>query len=352
MFIPLGAGILLRIYLIVTLGWQGRLAHEAPSFLGSQELGLIMLNFTAYYPAIYFLLFALGNRFQRRIGASIWIFDGFFVVFQLSRTVIFRFIVISLIYLALLGRRISLKRWTVVGVAAILIMSFVSATQYVMGDVMSHRMYLTPFEASRALEKGITSYLLGEVQESHVTSESNVFLMPLDDSMYRLYEARSASAVMSSFPQPNPYISGESFINIAYAIIPRYLWNDKPSLGSIHEITNMIMYPEIGNPLGTLSELYINFGFLGVLFGSFVCLLICCKLEGIFSSTSPIRISWVAVYPFIAEQLIMASYNFSQRISEGIRALIVLLLIGLLLRLTSTTTVRGASGFSNPNVPS
>ncbi|HSI06973.1 MAG: hypothetical protein ACAH89_04755 [Rariglobus sp.] len=76
----------------------------------------------------------------------------------------------------------------------------------------------------------------------------------------------------SKVPEQQPYLGGESYVDIPAQVIPRLLWPDKPS--SLMSNIRLAVYFNLIDPdtpfatsiaFGVLAEAYINFGVLGVL---------------------------------------------------------------------------------------
>ncbi len=338
LFIPLFIGIGWRLNLI-SIGWQLRLARDNPTLLGSEDLGLIANNFSYYYPAIYFLLIAFGNKLQRRIGMVFWIIDGFLQIIILARHNILRFVFISLVFSALLRWKITLRQWLFIGIFCVFVMSVIGVSPSLVNNIFYYeKKFMNLSQITELLKLSAVAYFIEEIKGPHVSFEPNPFIRSLDDTMYRLYDARSASAVMMNVPDSIPYFEGKTFLHIFYAFIPRYFWSEKPYLDDIHRVTEGVMYPEIGNPLGTVAELYMNYGLLAVLLGGITSFFLCKWGEHILTRKEGIGPVWVCMYPILAEQYIEASYNFTQRISECIHALMVIALIILLLQLVKKRT--------------
>lgn len=194
------------------------------------------------------------------------------------------------------------------------------------------RPYLSPPEVLKALKESSIQYAKGDVWGEAISPEANPLLRSLDDAMFRLYDARSASAVMMNVGGVVPYYYGRTLNHILYVFIPRYLWPEKPHLDDIHKVSALVMYPEYGNPVGTVAELYMNFGLVAVLVGGFGALLLCRWGEWSLSRPDGISPTLLCMYPILSELYIFASYNFTQRICEAIRGLAVMAMIGLAIR--------------------
>lgn len=326
--LPVLVGIGWRIYLL-TMGWQARLAREMPALLGSRSLALIVQNFSYYYAACYFALVAFGNKTQRRVGVAFWVMDGFFQLSLLHRYAILLFALRSAVFATLLGLKLTRRHWIGFGVFVALVITIIGRSHsFAYGRVAGDRAFLTVPQVIRILYDAGVSY-------AH--SDANVLMRSMDDTMFRLYEARSASAVMMNVPDVIPYFYGKTFLHVFYAVVPRYFWPGKPSLNEIHQVTHRVMPNDSGlNPAGILAELYMNYGFSVVLLGGIVSLLLCRWSERILTRQltrkGGIDPAWLCTYPLMVELWFFASFNFTQRLCEGIRWVLVLALIALLLR--------------------
>jgi hypothetical protein len=78
------------------------------------------------------------------------------------------------------------------------------------------------------------------------------------------------------------------------------------------------------NPTGTIAELYVNYGFLAVLLGGILCFFICHWNERILLIGETSRYAWLCSYPLLSEWYFCASYNFTQRLSEGFHLIMFL----------------------------
>lgn len=330
--LPVLIGVWWRIYLL-TLGHQARLSRKIPSLLGSESLALIVGNFSYYYAPCYFILVAFGNRRQRQVGIILWVMDGLFQIFLLHRYWIFLFILRSLIFVTLLGVKVRLRHWIVVGLFGVFVMAVIGQSHILTYDrVTDERSFLTIPKVAGVLQETSAGYARGVFQGGSSSDETNVLLRALDDTMYRLYDARSASAVMINVPDVIPYFYGKTLIHVFYSLVPRYFWPGKPSLIEIHKVTTWVMPNDSGwNPTGTLAEFYMNYGFLAVLIGGIACFFLCRGFDRLVKRKLIISPAWLCIYPILAEQFLFASSNFTRRICESIRGLVVLALIALLL---------------------
>jgi hypothetical protein len=123
-----------------------------------------------------------------------------------------------------------------------------------------------------------------------------------DEIFLRLNQSRSAAAVIHNFTTQSSFYLGLTFLSVFFFFIPRYIFPNKPDMSSVHLITVDFMGTDFGgvNPLGSIAEIYINFGFYGIVpisifFNFFFIILI-----KIFSFFREKLILFAAFYPYFA----------------------------------------------------
>lgn len=146
-----------------------------------------------------------------------------------------------------------------------------------------------------------------------------------DEIFLRLNQSRSASAVIHNFTLQSKYLLGYTFISVFFFFIPRYIYPDKPDMSSVHLITTEFMGEDFGgvNPLGSIAELFINFGYWGIipisiLFHSFFILYV--KLINKIKENASL---FVAFYPYFAFMFFAFDLNLSQRVVQIAKGLLV-----------------------------
>lgn len=326
--LPVLAGLGWKIHLL-TLGYQSRLSRTVPALFGSESLAFLVGNIGYYYSPFYFALVVLGNKRQRWAGILLWICDGLFQMYTLHRHAMLFFVFRSLVFITILGFRMSRKQWVGVAFVGIFIIAIIGKTPHLAREVVTDETpYLTPSQTVGVVGKTTRKFLAGGTDD-----KEHFLFKAADDTMFRLYDARSASAVMMNVPDVIPYYYGATFLQIFYAPIPRYFWPDKPALGDIHYITAKVMPDDWGaNPTGTIAELYMNGNFIFVFFGGVICFLICRWIERALLSKRPNQYILLCVYPIMTEWIVGANYNFTQRLSEGLRLVIFMWLLWLFIR--------------------
>ncbi|MCK4809731.1 MAG: hypothetical protein KAS99_02195 [Candidatus Omnitrophica bacterium] len=326
--LPVLAGLGWKIHLLI-LGYQSRLARTAPVLFGSKSLAFLIGNIGYYYFPFYFALAILGNKRQRWVGILLWICDGIFQMYTLHRHAMLFFVFRSLVFITILGFKMSRKQWVGMAFFGIFVIAIIGKTPHLAYQAVTIEMpYLTPVQVVQIVGKTTGSFLASG------TNDEEFFLFKaVDDTMFRLYDARSASAVMMDVPNVIPYHYGVTFLQIFYAPIPRYFWPDKPSLGDIHMVTTLVMPDDSGiNPTGTIAELYMNGNFIFVFFGGAICFMICRWIERVLLRKELNQYILLCVYPIMTQWIIGANYNLTQRLSEGLRIVIFIWLFWLFIR--------------------
>jgi len=151
----------------------------------------------------------------------------------------------------------------------------------------------------------------------------------------RLAHISTLSRVVEKTPDIIPYWGGETYLPLGTFFIPRILWADKPSENSgqtfghrysflnTHDVTTSYNMP-------WLTELYANFGIIGVILGMFSIGLFFRFLVSQLSVYSPNGIEFVAGLS-VTFELFFADSNFSL-IANGVflKYLLCLLLLRIL----------------------
>ena len=318
--IPVLSGIGYRLYMF-TLGFQGRNIREWPTILGFESLALIVYALTIYFPVFYYPLIAFGNLLQRRVGSLVWIIDGLLQLATLHRWAILLFILRSTVFAALMGWRLKTRHWIGVVLVGIFTIAIIGQAGLLSRDIVdiSNVMYLGPTQVPTVI--GMSVKYFSETASSII-----------DEVMFRLYLARSASAVMQSTPDIIPYFYGETFLHILYAWVPRFFWTDKPDMGEVHLLTTLVMPNDSGiSPTGTIAELYVNYGFLAIFLGGLLCFIITRWMERALMRGGRNSRVWLCVYPGVCMWIIWADANLSQRLTESLRMLLIFGAVWLLL---------------------
>jgi len=150
-----------------------------------------------------------------------------------------------------------------------------------------------------------------------------------DEIFLRLNQSRSASAVIHNFTNQSNFYFGLTFVSLFFFFIPRFIFPSKPDMSSVHLITTEFMGTDFGgvNPLGSIAEVYINFGYYGImpisiLFHFFFILLI--KLIHFLKN----KITYfICFYPYFAFMFFAFDLNLSQRIVQLSKATFFFLIV-------------------------
>jgi len=155
-----------------------------------------------------------------------------------------------------------------------------------------------------------------------------------DEIFLRLNQSRSAAAVIHNYTLQSDFLLGYTFISVFFFFVPRYIYPDKPDMSSVHLITTEFMGEDFGgvNPLGSIAELFINFGYWGIipisiLFHSLYILYV--KLIDKMKKSASL---FVAFYPYFAFMFFAFDLNLSQRIVQITKGLLVYFVFYLILK--------------------
>jgi hypothetical protein len=317
---------------LITQGHQGVMVREEVTFLGSAAMAELITNLSYASPMAYFLLVVHGDHATSRHGKILWALDGIITLFGFNRTLVLLFLVQSAIQFHLLGWRLKAGKIAALIVCGIVVVGVMGRTKDISVEVARQNgsSYLTPGLLVETLGLTFAEVMSGKADIAG--SEKQGISGMADDVVSRLYEARSASAVMLSVPEQIPYKDGSTFTHILYAFIPHAIWEDKPSLREIHLITVEAMPNDYGvNPLGTIGEFYVNFGVIGVLLGGCVCALLLRVSQARMLATSLFGVSWLYCYPLLARWFLGVNFNFSQNVSEILRGLLIVMVVVVVL---------------------
>jgi oligosaccharide repeat unit polymerase len=101
-----------------------------------------------------------------------------------------------------------------------------------------------------------------------------------------LLDVSKTSHIINSVPEKIPFQYGGTYLALIYAPIPRTLWPEKPavSLGKdiSHKVYGYSQKNQSGVPPGMPAELYVNFGYTGILVGFFLVGILLKKLYNSF----------------------------------------------------------------------
>jgi hypothetical protein len=153
-----------------------------------------------------------------------------------------------------------------------------------------------------------------------------------DHMLWRFsYQMSAMSLVLQETPVRVPFWGGDTYIPLISKFIPRFMWADKPLEGLGYKfgttyriISTWNTKTSINTPI--LAELYMNFGFAGLYFGSFLLGVIYFFLSKLFNSPSVTYASSVVGMAIIFPLMIWES-NFS--LVFGNLLLITLTFLGL-----------------------
>ena len=155
-----------------------------------------------------------------------------------------------------------------------------------------------------------------------------------DEIFLRLNQSRSAAAVIHNFTLQSKFLLGYTFISVFFFFVPRYIYPDKPDMSSVHLITTEFMGEDFGgvNPLGSIAELFINFGYLGIIPTSILFHSLFIFFVKLINKIKKSAILFVAFYPYFAFMFFAFDLNLSQRVVQIAKGLLVYFVFYLILK--------------------
>lgn len=306
------------------LGNQGRLdfvMYEADS------TNYFFANILKDYGTFFFFLLLLSRK-------NIYIRLGYFLLISYSAAVILSFhrfaILITLfqifIFFIFLNKikipPLKLLLYSVIGIFLIV------------GIVGRFGLEAISYVANNGLSNGKSINFYDIIQISkQLVSNFNLNNGPTlwDDVFLRLNQSRSAAAVIHNYSISHNFLYGSTFLSLIFFFIPRFILPSKPNMAETHAITVDFMGSDFGgvNPLGSIAECYINYGFYGIFFlSSLFCIFI--RLIIIYINRIKLN-SFLAFYPYIAFMMFAFDLNLSQRIVQISKGILVFFLFQFLI---------------------
>ena len=130
------------------------------------------------------------------------------------------------------------------------------------------------------------------------------------------FSALMAAAIRTT-PSAEPFAYGATFCDAATAVVPRFLWPEKPYLAGISNTVIVSRYTGINFGSNTcvqmnyLFEFYINFGVTGCVIGMFLAGLLCAGIEMWFytGGLKDVSVEWTVL--LINSSIILSIDNFA-----------------------------------------
>jgi len=139
-----------------------------------------------------------------------------------------------------------------------------------------------------------------------------------------LLDVSKTAHIINSTPEKIPFQRGATFLALIYAPIPRVLWPEKPavSIGKdiSHEVYGYSQKNLAGIPPGMPAELYLNFGYPGILIGFFLTGILLKKLYNAFEFNGPINKNRIVLYVVIVVSITVTLFGSS--INQAILAIL------------------------------
>jgi hypothetical protein len=141
--------------------------------------------------------------------------------------------------------------------------------------------------------------------------------MTLQRGLGRLNDLESIARIYVGTPREQPYLNGETYLNVPSALIPRAIWPDKPQVN--RPLNDWFFTHEKGSsPITTAGEGWLNFGVAGVVFAGFLSALILRFTERFMIW----RLTSVAVLPVYVSYIAIMSRIHTQPIDVWVASLI------------------------------
>jgi len=148
----------------------------------------------------------------------------------------------------------------------------------------------------------------------------------LDPFIYNrnLLDVSKTAHIVNSIPEKMPFEHGETFLALLYAPVPRTVWPDKPALSIGKDISHHIYgYSQrtlAGIPPGMPAELYLNFGYPGILIGFLLVGILLKKLFNSFQFDGPVNKNRIVLYVVIVVSITITLFGSS--INQAILAVL------------------------------
>ena len=148
----------------------------------------------------------------------------------------------------------------------------------------------------------------------------------LDPFIYNrnLLDVSKTAHIINSVPEKMPFEHGETFLALLYAPVPRTVWPDKPALSVGKDIAHQVYgYSQknlAGIPPGMPAELYLNFGYPGILLGFFLVGILLKKLFNSFQFDGPVIKNRIVLYVVIVVSITITLFGSS--INQAVLAIL------------------------------
>lgn len=118
----------------------------------------------------------------------------------------------------------------------------------------------------RKAQRGVSS--VSDVQLSVGLGES--MRSALSELGHRTVGFSGELGILGRVPSERDYLFGSTYLSFIAAPVPRALWEDKPRGGGFETASYIFERDDLAIPPGNVGELYLNFGYVGVVVGMFV----------------------------------------------------------------------------------
>lgn len=135
----------------------------------------------------------------------------------------------------------------------------------------------------------------------------------------RLDQSQLLTAAIVYTPQFVPFAGGSTITQALPALVPRFLWPDKPITAGgtsfVHRYTGIIFSTNVSIGLHPLFEFYVNFGLIGIIIGLCAFGVLCGWLDlwyinrssSIFVQVFVIQMIWVLLWSNVMTEFVMST---------------------------------------------
>lgn len=212
--------------------------------------------------------------------------------------------------------------------------------------IMVHHYYKRRARLTWILATGVIILLflglLGQIRHMQTTSSPTIedkivqFDEIVEKTLGRAYfiDVGKTSVIVDSVPKDVEYLWGRSFLTFIFAPIPRTLWETKPIVRIGHFVGTVIYQRpnESGVPPGLIGELYLNFGYVGIIVGMLILGLVLRIIyeNHVKSAKGLLSQLWYIIWAIVLLFTLLSS-DFVGAFSQAVRYGVPLLLIGAVL---------------------
>lgn len=335
-------GLAAWLYLFFSVG---RIHTRIDAFSRSPAENLVLQlgQFSLYGLAIAGVVFFADLR-RRRAGRLPFLLLALGSITYISLAYVVRtYLALAIVIVALAAhycyRRLS-TRWLVLSAAVIVLVVFpLIGTER---DLAERGVLTSTYSTDAARKGGVAA--MRELMKDGPTAYIE---RSIDHFMVRYHGVDSLATVLKNTPEIRGYQYGRDYLLAVppLSLVPRGVWPEKPALGFSQEFGNKYFgRTDRLTPLTvyTLSELYMNFWWLGILIGAFLLGVVYRALHAYLIVRSQASEVAVFLYVLLLTQIVEVGLELSQPLSQLPKVLIFVIPIVLLMRQRPANRVEAA----------